>query len=277
MKKNFVCAVLYFTLFSALSADITSNLNTYLSFDCTFEERNASHKKDGHSRTHPHMPTKKGTSLNWSGYASATNIHNPTPDSVSTVNGTWTVPKLKATNNNSYAAIWVGIDGYSSATVEQLGTEHDWINGVQQNYAWFEMYPFPSYQITGFPVDIGDVIQAEVEYQGHNTFQLSIVNHTKSLYTVIPSNLTMSAVAKRSSAEWIVEAPYSSEVLPLADFQEAAFTNCTATINGATGGIAHSGWQADAITMESTQGVAKAVPSSLTDNNESFTVTWKHE
>lgn len=277
MKKFLISTALYLAAASSLAADITSHLDTYSSIDCTFEER--SHKKHGHpsGRTHPHMPIDKGTSTNWSGYASATNIDNPAQDTVTGVTGTWIVPTLKATSEDTYTAIWVGIDGFSSTTVEQLGTEHDWSNGTQQNYAWFEMYPNPSYQINGFPLNVGDVIEAEVNYQGSKEFQLSLVNHTQNRYTVIPGKRTKSTVAKRSSAEWIVEAPYSSEVLPLSDFQQVAFTNCTATINGKTGGIANKGWQADALTMESSTGVVKAVPSALSSDDQSFTVTWEHE
>jgi Peptidase A4 family len=277
MKKFLVGTVLYFAAVSYLPADILTPLNNYTNVDCTFKERSKSHKKHAKGHSHPHMPIEKGSSINWSGYASATNIDNPVPGTVTAVNGTWVVPQLKATSNDSSTALWVGIDGYSSPTVEQLGTEHDWSNGEQQNSAWYEMYPNPSYQITGFPLDVGDVIQAEVVYQGNSEFKLSMVNHTKQVYIVIPGNLTKSTVAKRSSAEWILEAPYLSEVLPLSDFQEVPFTNCTTTINNVTGGIANKDWETDALTMASPSGAVKAVPSGLSADNENFTVTWKSE
>ncbi len=280
MKKYLAITATYLAFVFNVSADITSHLQTYSKLDCSFEERQASDKKNKRrpsGRPHPHMPVEKGTSVNWCGYAAANNIENPTNGTVRAVSGTWTVPSLAPTHEDGYTAIWVGIDGYSSPTVEQLGTEHDWNNGVQQNSAWYEMYPNPSFQINGFPLDVGDVIQAEVIHQKGNQFQLSIVNHTKNVFTVIPGSRTKSNVAKRSSAEWIVEAPYSSEVLPLSDFQEIAFTNCTAIINGVNGGISHQGCQADALTMSTAEGLVKAAPSNLEHNNESFTVTWAHE
>ena len=42
----------------------------------------------------------------------------------------------------TYSSVWVGIDGYSSNTVEQIGTEQDVsANGKTSYYAWYEMYP----------------------------------------------------------------------------------------------------------------------------------------
>ena len=55
------------------------------------------------------------TSSNWSGYAIETN-----PGDVSKVSGTWKVPAVTG-SSTAYSAYWVGIDGYSSSTVEQSG------------------------------------------------------------------------------------------------------------------------------------------------------------
>lgn len=280
--KNFVSKVLYLlaiTLSVHAFADITSGLSTYTCFDCNLEEQEST-KEDAltlEKRTHPHLAVDQGRSTNWSGYASATHLDRPANDSVKTVTGTWTVPHLRPTPDKTYTAIWVGIDGYSSGTVEQIGTEHDWNKGSQQDYAWFEMYPGPSYQITGFPLNPGDVIQAEVEYKGQNQFQLSLVNHTQKVYTIIPSKYTQSAVAKRSSAEWIVEAPYLSSVLPLSNFHHVSFTNCEAIINGKKGGIQSKYWETEALTMQTMRGVTKAFPSKLSKGRDSFRVTWRHE
>lgn len=227
--------------------------------------------------TRPHMPVYEGTSTNWSGYAAVTSISNPAPDSVSNVAGTWVVPKLSKSTGNTYSSLWVGIDGYSSNSVEQLGTEHDWSKGKQNNYAWFEMYPQGSYQIVGFPVNVGDHIGASVTYQGNNIFKLSITNHTKNVTYTVPSSYTKSSSAQRSSAEWIAEAPYSNSVLPLAHFGIVPFSNCTATINGINGPINSPHWVFDALTMVTQNNTVKSIPSSLTSGGEAFTVTWKHQ
>jgi hypothetical protein len=230
------------------------------------------------SSSMPHTPVEEGTSLNWSGYAAATSLSKPTTGSVSYVTGTWVVPKLTATSNTSYSAAWVGIDGYSSSTVEQIGSESDWIGGRQQNYVWFEMYPQGAYEIVGFPINSGDTMAAEVSYVGKNTFELSIYNITKRSYFTVPASYTVAANAKRSSAEWIVEAPSEGgSVLPLADFGSIKFSGCQATISGKTGTISSSSWKDDPLTMATQNGIVKDVPSVLTSNGASFIVTWDHE
>jgi len=159
--------------------------------------------------THPHIAAKEGTSQNWSGYIAVTDINNPTYHSVDAVYGSWTVPNVKSgTRHNTWCSLWVGIDGYSNGTVEQIGTEHDWYNGKQVDYAWFEMYPDYSYEIVGFPLKRGDLMSASVVYKCDGVFVMTIVNETKKVYTTIPTSYTTSLVAQRSSAEWIVEAPY---------------------------------------------------------------------
>lgn len=279
--RNFLSKTLYLlaiTLSVHAFADITSDLSTYTCFECSLEEQESSERAlTLEKRTHPHLAVDQGRSTNWSGYASATRLDRPTVDSVKTVSGTWTVPRLRPTPDKTYTAIWVGIDGFSSGTVEQIGTEHDWSRGSQQDYAWFEMYPGPSYQITGFPLNAGDVIQAEVEYKGQDQFQLSLVNHTQKVYSIVPAKYTKSTVAKRSSAEWIVEAPYLSSVLPLSDFRQVSFTNCETIINGKKGGIQNKNWETEALTMQTMKGVTKAVPSKLGKGHDNFRVTWKHE
>ncbi|MFA6264078.1 MAG: G1 family glutamic endopeptidase [Candidatus Babeliales bacterium] len=137
--------------------------------------------------SHPNIPSKVtvpskekrsiiGYSTNWSGYVAETNFTNPAEKSVTAVSGTWVVPTIYSSPQNSYCSLWVGIDGFSSSSVEQIGTEHDWINGAMQHYAWFEMYPGPSYLINGFPLNVGDVITATVNYTSNNIFLMRLYN-----------------------------------------------------------------------------------------------------
>src|SRR5262249_49358771 len=63
-------------------------------------------------------------SLNWSGYAAETNLSAPASNAVTQVSGSWNVPTVTG-RTNAYSSVWVGIDGYSSSSVEQLGTEQD--------------------------------------------------------------------------------------------------------------------------------------------------------
>ena len=217
------------------------------------------------------------SSSNWSGYVSAPSLTTPVENSVNQVSGRWVVPALLPTSDTGYCAFWVGIDGYTSATVEQIGTSHNWVDGKQQNYAWFEMYPQGPYQITGFPVDKGDVIAGEVNYLGDGVFEMTIRNVTKGVHVVIPTSYTTSTSAQRSCAEWVVEAPSSGQgILPLADFGSATFTHCFTNIQGSQGTINSSSWESDEILMQSGDSI-KAKPSSLVNQGRRFHVAWEHE
>jgi len=229
------------------------------------------------SFTHPHIPVKQGTSQNWSGYVAVTNVNNPATNSVSAVFGSWIVPKLSSASHNTWCSLWVGIDGYDSGTVEQIGTEHDWYNGHQENYAWFEMYPDYSYEIVGFPANANDHISASVVYTCDGVFVLTVVNETRKVYTTVPTSYTTSQVAQRSSAEWVLEAPYFNGILPLSHFKKALFSNCVANINNIQGAINGQFWADDKLTMVTSSGAAKAIPSSLSGNGQSFSVVWRHE
>lgn len=226
---------------------------------------------------YPHIPFKNGTSINWCGPVAATSIAHPTPHTVSAVAGTWTVPSIQRATHNTYCSMWVGIDGFTSPTVEQIGVDCDWSHGHQVNYAWFEMYPDYAYEIVGFPVIIGDSISASVVYTGNDVFVLSIFNNTRHVYTIIPTTYTTLAGAQRSCAEWIVEAPYENGILPLSHFNSVNFNYCNAIINNVLGSISCPAWANTVLTMVTNVGTLKASPSPLANNGESFSVVWKHE
>lgn len=248
---------------------------------CTIKERvhlsKDIPKSKRHKHTHPHIPSKEGSSTNWGGYVAATNLKKPAPGSVNDVSASWIVPKISASSHNTYCAIWVGIDGYASGSVEQIGTEHDWNNGKQTNYAWFEMYPKGSFQIGGFPLKVDDSISASVAYKGNGVFELTLANNTQKKYTTVPTSKTTYKAAQRSSAEWIVEAPYENGILPLAHFSKINFTQCQAIIDNVKGSISNPDWVDNGLVMVSQQGTQKATVSNLAAQGKNFSVTWKHE
>ncbi len=222
----------------------------------------------------PHLRNANGTSQNWSGYAVESNLQAPLSGVVSDVKGTWTVPKVSRSGSpHTYSSIWVGIDGYSDNTVEQTGTEQDWTANGLVYYAWFEIYPKFAYRILNFPVQPGDTISAEVKYIGNTRFTLTIANLSRN----VTFSTTQRHKAQRSSAEWIVEAPYSGGILPLADFGTVTLTRCSATLSGHVGSIGDPAWQYDAITMADPDGTIKDQPSSLSSDGTSFSVTWQSE
>lgn len=217
----------------------------------------------------PRIRLKEGTSSNWSGYAAETNLANPQSNAVSDVKGSWTIPALTCGSAITYSSAWVGIDGYSDNSVGQLGTEHNCVNGKASYYAWYEMYPKPSFR-TNLQVRAGDVMSAEVSYAGNNKFVLTIANLT----TGKTFTTSQKAKASRQSAEWVMEAPWSGGVLPLANFGTMQFSNAQATINGHAGAINDSAWQNDPITMTNSSGAPKATPSLLSPDGGAFSVQW---
>ncbi len=235
--------------------------------------------------SHPHIPATPGkaipknqaVSTNWSGYVAANNLNNPAQNSVTSVSGSWIVPSVKSSNNNTYCAIWIGIDGYASSTVEQLGTAHDCINGQVQHYAWIEMYPGGSYGINGFPVNPGDVISSSIVYSGNNVFTMQLNNDTQKVFFTVPTSYTTSASALRNSAEWIVEAPYLNGILPLSNFVTAYLWGCNATINDALRALSNTSWQSASLEMITNNSLPKAIPSTILQDEGSFFVTWRHQ
>ena len=107
-----------------------------------------------------------GTSANWSGFAVTA-----ARGAVTHVSGNWVVPAVARTVSG-YSSAWVGIDGFNSSTVEQIGTDSDCVNGVATYYAWYELYPmFPAQLVT---ITSGDAISASVTTDGSGNFTLTI-------------------------------------------------------------------------------------------------------
>ncbi len=218
-------------------------------------------------------------STNWSGYA-------VTGSSFTKALGSWTVPTVDCSATpNTYAAFWVGIDGWTSDTVEQTGTDSDCDGTTPSYYAWYEFYPNPSYLISSVPVSPGNVISASVTYSG-SEFTITITNETTGKSASKSSRVRGAAL---SSAEWIAEAPCctnSGGILPLSDFGTVDFgqdytdvsgTN-DATDSSVSGDIAAFGSDVfESIMVNGSTGADEAVPSGLSSDGTSFTVTWDSE
>ena len=198
------------------------------------------------------------TSTNWSGYA-------VTGSRFTSVSSSWTEPTAKC-SGTAYSSFWVGLDGDTSNTVEQTGTDADCSGSTPQYYAWYEMYPkYPvNFSNTVRP---GDHLSASVTTNGSGSFTLTISDSTQGWTKTITARLKS---AKLASAEVIAEAPSSSQgVLPLANFGTVSFSGASA--NGAL--LTSSTPHIDPITMQSGSTV-KAQPGSI--SNGAFSVAWKH-
>jgi hypothetical protein len=234
-------------------------------------------RNHGPIKEHVKIDDSTGTSSNWSGFA-------VTGSDFTYAKGSWHVPEVDCTKTpNTYSAFWVGIDGDGDDTVEQTGTASDCSGTTAQYYAWYEFYPAGSVVID-MAISPGDVMGASVTYS-NGEFTVGIHNHTTG--AEYSKTATVSG-AKRTSAEWIAEAPCCTSgggILPLADFDVVRFGedyNSDPKTNYATdsavtdGSILAFGSNRERITMVYSGG-DKAVPTYLTSDGTSFEVDWKHE
>jgi hypothetical protein len=198
------------------------------------------------------------TSTNWSGYA-------VTGSRFTSVSSSWTEPTATC-SATAYSSFWVGLDGDTSNSVEQTGTDADCSGKTPEYYAWYEMYPkYPvNFSNTVRP---GDHMSASVTTNGSGSFTLTISDSTQGWTKTTTARLKS---AKLASAEVIAEAPSSSSgVLPLANFGTVSFSGASA--NGAL--LTSTTSNIDPITMSSGSTV-KAQPSSISSG--AFSVAWKH-
>jgi Peptidase A4 family len=205
-------------------------------------------------------PSFEAESTNWSGYAATTGTYT-------SVSASWTQPAGTCSRGDQYAAFWVGLDGYSSSSVEQTGSEVDCVGRTAEYYAWYEMYPNASVNYSN-TVRAGDHFNASVTYEGSNEYSLFIADTTQGWSHTTVKSLSG---APRSSAEVIVEAPCctnSGGILPLTDFGTVNITNSDA--NG--GAIGNAGGVTEII-MINNSGQDKDTVSSLSGGT-AFSATW---
>jgi hypothetical protein len=204
--------------------------------------------------------SKEAESTNWSGYAADSGTYT-------SVSASWVEPTGTCTSATRYSSFWVGLDGYTSSSVEQTGTDTDCVNGSPQYYGWYEMYPAGSNSF-GNTVKAGDDITASVVYEGSNEFELTLADTTQNWS--VSTTQTLSGAA-RSSAEVIIEAPCctnSGGILPLADFGTVHVSD--SVVDGDPIGDSNPA----EIIMVDSSGHDKDTVSSLSDD-ENFSATWE--
>jgi hypothetical protein len=163
------------------------------------------------------------TSSNWAGY-----VASDSNGTFTSASSSWTQPTGRCTGGGGkYAAFWVGLDGYTSPTVEQIGSEVDCSGFTPRYYAWYEIYPGAAVNFTN-PVSPGDKFSGSVTYTAPSTFNLVLTDATKRWTQRVSGTLSNPAL---SSAEVIAEAPcctFNGGILPLTSFGTASFTAATA-------------------------------------------------
>ena len=204
-------------------------------------------------------PVNAASSTNWSGYAASGRTYTK-------VSASWVEPTGTCSGSAKYSSFWVGLDGFSSSSVEQTGSEVDCSGRTPQYYSWYEMYP-------AYPVNFsntvrpGDHFTGSVTFNGGSSYTLVLADTTQGWSHTVNASLSGAA---NSSAEVIAEAPCctaSGGILPLAHFSPVTFTNATAN------GSAIGNFSPTEIIMINNSGTPKDSISSLSGGT-SFTATW---
>jgi len=216
----------------------------------------------------------------WAGYA-------VTGSDFTFVEGSWIVTAVDCTKTpNTDSSEWVGIDGWTSATVEQIGTDAD-CNGTSPYYwVWYEFYPYGSVVINTVSIAPGDKFSASVTYDGNNYYTVALTNESTSQNFSKKVKFTGggSGIPKRNSAEWIMEMDGNK----LSDFGVDSFCedytgylNDIATDSTVSMGVikAFGDDVNESITTKNgtKNSPVTAKPSHLASDGASFTVTWKSE
>jgi hypothetical protein len=181
-------------------------------------------------------------SVNWSGYADA---ESSSTHKVTYVSGRWRLPAVQcATRPYQYTDVvvgqWVGIDGVTDPTVEQLGTAALCFEGVTYYYIWYELYPSATVE-EGTAACIndnvgcaqpGDQISASVTVRpgkkGENNYTLTMHDYTTPGNNFSVTNSCPVSTCLDSSGEWVIErpatlTPFGPQLLALADYHHTAF------------------------------------------------------
>jgi Peptidase A4 family len=217
-------------------------------------------------------------STNWSGYA----VETSSTARFAQATGSWTEPSAVSCSRrgSTYSSFWVGLDGYSSDSVEQIGTDTDCSSGRPQYYAWYEMYPNPSYLVP-HTVKAGDTLTATVTNTSPGSYTLTLTDaQQKWTFTTVQAGTYADA-----SAEWVAESPslcsrLSCTVAQLTDFGTVTFGGANAATTGGSlspvSSFTTNGGPHDIVMVTSSGTTIRALPGALSSTGTGFSDTWYH-
>ena len=219
-----------------------------------------------------HRTSVNSTTGNWSGYAAY-------GTTFTAVYGSWIVPRVNCGFFGTGASsTWVGIDGYNTSTVEQLGTRQNCLWGVASYYPWYEVYPQAEVSLpSGDAVYPGDVMWAETVHTSGSSYFFVMGDQSRAWSWSQTVTAPGSPAPLNATAEWVTEQPSCYyECNWLANFGNQSFLSAEALRAGGYWGPISAYWN-DAITMANGSTV-KAVPSALTNGtySSSFTDRFVH-
>lgn len=145
-------------------------------------------------------PPALGYNGNWAGYSWAASTKAAAQFNVPSFPYKHPLSADEKASRNGIA-IWAGLGGVNSGTIEQIGVYDHVTNGITGWYGIYEFYPYPSAGIGG-PISPGDQIMAKVSRSG--------IRYTLSLSDLGPHHRWSVAVKKdfghvENTAEVITE------------------------------------------------------------------------
>jgi len=216
------------------------------------------------------LPGQNLVSLDWAGYAVASDFANPQPV-VDGVNSSWKVPTVSFSLQNTYSAAWIGIGGQLDSTLIQIGTEQDCVNGEPTYSVWYELLPRNSVTITTVNASPGDEITASITLvnPAANEWSLEISDLSKAQ----SFEISVTYPSSRLSAEWIVERPtVGNNLVTLANFGTITFMNSHIIFNNTVGTI--GSFPHVRTIMNNRQNIRLVSVSSLASDSASFSVRY---
>jgi hypothetical protein len=233
-------------------------------------------------------PAAVRQSPKWSGYV--VGLPNSSgefrQDAVDDVKGAWIVPPVQEFSRGESYATWIGIGGWNGTTKKPNNQVHVHIGTMLTEYtgqyeACYEVINLPHMgrhpiRLPLARVQAGDIISAEIAFVAKRPFpsfdgwyRLTIENVSRGIshteYVVAPHDT-------RQTAEWIIEDPLCHLESP-ADFGTSTFASCS--FNNAP--INRSGAVFYPLALfNPPNGPARALPSPLSCDGTSFSVTWQH-
>ena len=152
------------------------------------------------------------------------------------VEAIWTQPKVRCRGSSQQEAVyWVGLGGYDHHSLVQIGTESICFGGVAQAAAWHESLPRETYAIRApLKIAVGDRIWGQVRSLGKGRYRMTLVDLTSAK---ILSIQVVNKTLRRTSAEWIVEAPtggcpLACRTLKMPDFKTIHFEGAWLSLGG---------------------------------------------
>jgi hypothetical protein len=261
------------THYSALAVEAKASLLQYLKRDKAFNFPTPG--KGPHGVTPSTRNLSAGTingtvgSYNWSGYADTSS----TDGTFTTVSGSWSEPATSCTPEQRLTAFWVGLDGFSSSTVEQDGTLAYCFEGQPYYYSWYELYPAASVTV-GSTVRPGDIITASVTRSG-SSYTLALTDHNSPANSFSTTATCPTATCVDTSAEWIAERPaFPIGITPLSTFSPWVLFQASETASGTKGTIASGPGSTKIVMYDATATYPLDTVSGLTQGGTEFTAQW---